>query len=115
MFVPDPGSDFYPSGSQIQQQHQKRRWKTFWGPTIFCSNKYHKIVNNFIFEQVKKIILAKTLRIVVLVTQKFVIKLSKIWVWDPGSEIRDPEKTYSGSKVKKASDLGSATLPHIVT
>jgi hypothetical protein len=25
----------------------------------------------------------------VLFTQKFVIKLSKIWVWDPGSEIRD--------------------------
>ncbi len=28
---------------------------------------------------------------------KIVTKLSKIWVWDPGSEIRDPEKTYSGS------------------
>ncbi len=25
-------------------------------------------------------------------TQKAVTKLSKIWVWDPGSEIRDPEK-----------------------
>jgi hypothetical protein len=23
--------------------------------------------------------------------------VSKIWVWDPGSEIWDPEKTYSGS------------------
>jgi hypothetical protein len=23
--------------------------------------------------------------------------LSNIWVWDPGSEIRDPEKTYPGS------------------
>ncbi len=31
---------------------------------------------------------------------KFVIKLSKIWVWDPGSEIRDPEKTYSGSRIQ---------------
>jgi hypothetical protein len=30
-----------------------------------------------------------------LFTQKFVTKLSIIWVWDPGSEIRDPEKTYS--------------------
>ncbi len=40
-----------------------------------------------------------------------------LWIWDPGSEIRDPEKTYSGSRisdpgVKKAPDpgSGSATL-----
>jgi hypothetical protein len=26
--------------------------------------------------------------------------LSKIWVWNPGSEIRDPEKTYSGSRIQ---------------
>jgi hypothetical protein len=32
----------------------------------FCSHKYHKIENNFIFEQVKKIILPETLRIIVL-------------------------------------------------
>ncbi len=31
-------------------------------------------------------------RIIEVFTQKFVTKLSKIWVWDPGSEIRDPEK-----------------------
>ncbi len=30
-------------------------------PTIFCSHKYHKIVNNLIFEQIKKIFVAKTL------------------------------------------------------
>ncbi len=44
--------------------------------------------------------------------QKIVIKLSKIWFWDPGSEIWDLEKTYSGSRildpgVKKALDPGS--------
>ncbi len=39
---------------------------------------YHKIFNNFIFQQVKK----KTLRIIVLLYPKIVIKLSKIWVWD---------------------------------
>jgi hypothetical protein len=38
-------------------------------------------------------------RIIELFTQKFVTKLSKIWVWDPGYEIRDPEKTYSGSRI----------------
>jgi hypothetical protein len=61
-------------GSRIQQQHQKRRGEIFLGPLIFCNHKYHKIVNNFIFEQVKKIFLAKTPRIIVLFTQKFVIK-----------------------------------------
>jgi hypothetical protein len=69
----------------------------------FCIHKYHKIVNNFIFEQIKKFFLAKTLRITVLFTQTFVIKLSKIWVWRSGSEIRDPESN-------KAPDPGSATL-----
>jgi hypothetical protein len=34
------------------------------------------------------------------VTQKIVTKLSKIWVWDPGAEIRDPEKAYSGSRIQ---------------
>ncbi len=29
-------------------------------------------------------------RVIGLFTQKIVSKLSKIWVWDPGSEIRDP-------------------------
>jgi hypothetical protein len=65
----------------------------------------------------KKKILANFPRIIEVFTQKFVTKPSKIWVWDPGSEIRDPEKTYSESRipdpgVKKAPDpgSGSATL-----
>jgi hypothetical protein len=56
-------------------------------------------------------------RIIELFTKKIVKKLLKIWSWDPGSEIRDPEKTYSGSRipdpgVKKHPilDPGSATL-----
>jgi hypothetical protein len=40
--------------------------------------------------------------------------LSKVWVWDPGSEIRDPE-TYlfqiPDPGVKKAPDPGSGKLP----
>jgi hypothetical protein len=39
-------------------------------------------------------------RIIEVFTQKIVTKPSKIWVWDPGSEIRDPEKTYSGSRIQ---------------
>ncbi len=49
--------------------------------TIFFMNKWRKNVGQF----------SKNYRTVT--------KLSKIWVWDPGtgSEIRDPEITYSGS------------------
>ncbi len=48
----------------------------------------------------KKKIWANFQRIIELFSKKIVTKLSKIWVWDPGSEIRDPEKTYSGSRIQ---------------
>jgi hypothetical protein len=49
--------------------------------------------------------LANFQRIMELFTQKIVTKLSKIWVWDPGSEIRDlrsgiRKKTYSESRIQ---------------
>jgi hypothetical protein len=93
--IPDPG--FYPSrildlGSRIQKQQQKRG--------ILCSHKFHKIENYFSFEVLKKKIWANFKRFIEVFTQKIVNKLSKIWVWDPGSEIRDPEKTYSGSRIQ---------------
>ncbi len=93
--IPDPGSGKSTKGGE----------NFFRCPTIFCSYKYHKIANNFIFEQVTKIILAKAQRIVVLFTQKFVIKLSKIWVWDPGSRIR--KKLISGSRIQGQKCTGS--------
>jgi hypothetical protein len=48
--------------------------------------------------------LANFKKIIELFTQKIVTKLSKIWVRDPGSGIRDlffrdPEKTYSESRI----------------
>jgi hypothetical protein len=103
MFIPDPETWFLPipdPGSRIQKQQQKRGMKKICFYTIFCSYKFHKIENYFIFEMLKKIIWANFQRIIELFTQKIVSKLSKIWVWDPGSEIRDPEKTYSGSRIK---------------
>jgi hypothetical protein len=48
----------------------------------------------------KKKIWANFQRIIELFRQKYGTKLSKIWVWDQGSEIRDPEKTYSGSRIQ---------------
>jgi hypothetical protein len=99
--IRDADPDVYPSRIPDPQQHQKRRGKKFFCPTIFFSHKY-KIVNNFIIEQVKIIFVAKTLRIVR-------IKLSKIWVWDPRSGIPDQEKKSipdPGFWVKKAPDPG---------
>jgi hypothetical protein len=64
----------------------------------------------------KKKIWANFQRIIKLFTKKFVKKLLKIWSWDPGSEIRDPEKTYSGSRIQGKKHpipdpgSGSATL-----
>jgi hypothetical protein len=58
-------------------------------------SKYHKIVNTFIFKQLENFFLVKTLRIMVLIIQNFVI--DGFGIWDPKSGIRDPEKTYSGS------------------
>jgi hypothetical protein len=59
-----------------------------------------KKLNYFNFEMLKKKIWANFQRIIEIFTQKIVSKLSKIWIWDPGSEIRDPEKTYSGSRIQ---------------
>ncbi len=128
--IPDP--DFYPSripdpGSRIpdpgsKNSNKRERWKK-----ICChSHKFHKIVNYFSFEVLKKKIWANFQRIIELFTKKIVKKLLKRWSWDPGSEIRDPrsgirdpEKTYSGSRIpgskstqSRISDpgSGSATL-----
>jgi hypothetical protein len=56
-------------------------------------------------------------KIIELFTQKIVTTLSKIWVRDPGSEILDPEKTFSGSRIQGSKrhlildpGSGSATL-----
>jgi hypothetical protein len=80
---------------------------------FLCSQKFHKIVNYFSFEVPKKNIWDNFQRIIEVFIQKIVNKLSKIWVWYPGSEIRDPEKTYPGSRGQKGTGSGSATLPYI--
>jgi hypothetical protein len=48
----------------------------------------------------KKKIWAHFQRIVEVFAPKIFNMLSNIWVWDPGSEIQDPEKTYSGSRIQ---------------
>jgi hypothetical protein len=105
MFIPDP--DFYPSrfpdlGSRIQDPKtaKKERDEKKFVVIPFHCHKFNKIVNYFLFEMPNKKIWANFQRIIELFTHKIVTKLSKIWVWDPGFEIRDPEKTYSGSRIQ---------------
>jgi hypothetical protein len=113
MFIPDP--DFYPSripdlGSRIpdpKTAKKERGEKKFVVNTFLCSHKFHKIVNYFSFEVLKKKIWANFLRIIELFTKKIVKKLLKIWSWDPGSGknlfwIPDP-----GSRGQKAPNPGS--------
>jgi hypothetical protein len=117
--IPDP--DFYPSripdlGSQIQKQQQERGMKKICCHTISCSHKFHKIEKYLIFEMLKKIILANFQRIIKLFTQKIVNKLSKIWVKDQGSGIRDAGSVknlfrISDPGVKKAPDPGVKKAP----
>jgi hypothetical protein len=106
--IPDPGS---------KKQQQKRGVKTFCchtgTGTFFCSHKFHKIENYLIFEMLKKKIRASFQRIIEFLLKKLSLcsQKSGFGIRDPGSEIRDPEKTNSRSRkhqtgVKKALDPG---------
>jgi hypothetical protein len=120
--VADPGClsripypDFYPfripdSGSK--NSNKREWWKKICCHTFLCILTFHKIENYFSFEVLKKKIWGNFQRIIELFTQKIVTntKLSKIWVWDPGSGknlFRIPDPGF-----KKAPDpgSGSATL-----
>ena len=68
-----PGSRiliFTHPGSRIQKQQQKRGVKKISFHTFFCSHKFDKIVNYFIFEMLKKKIWANFQRIIELFTKK---------------------------------------------
>ena len=109
-----PGSLIPDLGSRIQKQQQKRevkKNKLSYG-TFLCSHKFHKIVNYFSFEVLKKKIWANFQRIIELFTKKIVKKLLKIWSWDPGSGIRKKLIPDPGSRGQKAPNpgSGSATL-----
>ncbi len=95
MFIPDPGSWFLPIPDPGSKNSNKREgWKKIWCHTFLCCQKFYKIVHYFSFEVLKKKIWANFQRIIEPFTQKIVTKLSKY-----GFGIRDPEKTYSGSRI----------------
>ncbi len=99
IFIPDPGSWFLPipdPGSRIPDPKTAMKdigEEKFVVILFFWSHKFHNIELFYFWnvEEEKKI-WANFQRIIELFTQKIVSKLSKIWVWDPGSEIWDPEK-----------------------
>ncbi len=81
---------------------------------------FHKIANYFSFEVLKKKIWANIQRIIELFTQKIVTKLSKIWIWDPGSGIRkkpipDPGSRGQKGTVSQIPDPGSGPATLILT
>jgi hypothetical protein len=84
MFIPDP--DFYPSRI----------------PDLESKNSNKRGEQNLLSYHFLQPLLGQFLKIYRTFYPKNIVnKISKIWVWDPGSEIRDPEKTYSGSRGQK--------------
>ena len=86
--IPDPGSRISDPGSK--NSNKREGWKKICCHNFLCSHKFHKIAHYFSFDVLKKKIWANFQRIIELFTQKIINKLSKLWIWDPGSGIRDP-------------------------
>jgi hypothetical protein len=109
MFIPDP--DFYPSrisdpGSRIPDPKTatKKRGEQIFCQPFFCSHKFHKIVNYFIFEMLKKKLgqFSKNYRTSYSKNCHQALKNMGL-----GPEIRDPEKKtirIPDPGVKKAPD-----------
>jgi hypothetical protein len=54
MFIPDPGSRFFPSRIPDPKTATKEGVKKIFCHTFLCSHKFHKIENYFSFEVLKK-------------------------------------------------------------
>jgi hypothetical protein len=67
-----------------KNSNKREGWKKI-SFNFLCSHKFLKIANYLSFEVLQKKIWANFQRIIELFTQKIVTKLSKIWIWDPGS------------------------------
>ncbi len=111
LFIPDPGSWFLPIPDPGSKNSNKREgWTKICCHTFLCSHKFHKIVNNLIFEMLKKKMWANFQRTIKLFTQKIVTHYALknmglgSWIRDPRSRIRDAE---SGIRKKPIPDPGS--------
>ncbi len=100
--IPDPGSRISDPGSRIpdpKNRNKREGWKKMCCQTFFFSHKFHKIVNYFIFEMLKKKMWANVQRIIGLFPKKLSLSSQKygFGIHDPRSGIR---KTYSGSRIQ---------------
>ncbi len=106
--------DVYPGSRILIFTHpgSRDRWKKISCHIFLYSHKFHKIVNYFSFEVLKKKIWANFQRIIELFTKKIVKKRLKIWSLDPRSGIRKKPIPDPGSRGQKAPNpgSGSATL-----
>jgi hypothetical protein len=93
--IPDPGS---------KNSNKERGENFFFCHTFLYSHKFHKIENYFSFEVLKKKIRANFQRIIELLPKKLSQSSQKygFGIRDPGFgiRIRDPEITYSGSRIQ---------------
>ncbi len=96
-------------GSRIQKQQQKRGVKKLLS-YLFLEPKIKQNWKLFYFWNSEEKNLGQFSKKYRTFNPKIVPELSKIWVWDPGSEIRDPEKIYSGSRGQKGTGSGAATV-----
>ena len=97
---PHPGTQISDPGSK--NSNKREGWKKICCHNFLCSHKFHKIAHYFSFEVPKKKIWANFQWIIGLFTQKLSISSQKY-----GFGIRDPEKTYSGSRIQGSKGTGS--------
>ncbi len=117
MFIPDP--DFYPSRIPdlgFKNSNKWERWKKFVVIPFTVATNFTKLKIILFWKCWRK----KFGAIWITIYLKIVTKLSKIWVWDPGSEIRekpipDPRskgQKGTGSRIRNTAgllDYGSGT------
>ncbi len=100
--IPDPGSQIPDLGSRIPDPKpatKERGEKKIFVKHFFVATNFKKC--KIIFFYFKKKIWAKFQRIMELFTQKVVTKISKIWVWDPGSGLNPFRIPDPGSRSQK--------------
>jgi hypothetical protein len=76
---------FIHPGSRIQKQKTKEKGERISCPTFFVATNITKLKIILFLSRKKKKLWANLQRILELFTPKNIIKLSIIWVWDPGS------------------------------
>ncbi len=98
MFIPDPGSRIPDPKTATKERGEKK----ICCHTFFCSHKFHNIANYFIFLMLKKKIWQILKKLKNFLPKKLSQSSQKygLGIRDRGSEIRDPEKTYSGSRIQ---------------